>query len=170
MYNNVVTGISSELLKRGIGVLRFNFRGVGISEGEFGWGTGECEDAKAAADFISLREEIDPSRVGIMGYSFGAAVAIQAAMDSATIQAVASISCPAPQLRALSGLEILQPKLLLNGTLDYDFPIDQFRFLARRFSDPCEIAVIRGGDHFYIGMEAAIGRVVYRFFDRWLRR
>ena len=121
MYNTVVSGVAAELSRRGFGVLRFNFRGVGFSEGEFGWGAGECQDAKAAADFIALREEIDPSRVGIAGYSFGAAIAIQAAMDSANVQAVASVACPAAQLRALSGLEILQPKLLLQGDNDHDF-------------------------------------------------
>ena len=170
MNNSVVAGVAAELSRRGFGVLRFNFRGVGFSEGDFGWGDGECQDANAAADFISLREEIDPSRVGIAGYSFGAAVAIQAAMDSATVQAVASIACPAPQLRALSGLEILQPKLLLQGDNDHDFPIDQFRFLARRFSDPCESAVIGGGDHFFRGLETTVGSAVCEFFERWLRR
>ena len=170
MYNTVVEGVSDELSRRGFGVLRFNFRGVGFSGGEFGWGAGECDDAKAATDFISLREEIDPSRVGIAGYSFGAAVAIQTAMDSANVQAIASIACPAAQLRALSGLEILQPKLLLQGDNDHDFPIDQFRFLARRFSDPCESAVIGGGDHFFRGLETTVGSAVCEFFERWLRR
>ena len=170
MHNSVVAGITAELTRRGFGVLRFNFRGVGFSEGELGWGAGECDDAMAAADLISLREEIDPSRIGIAGYSFGAAVAIQAAMDSATVQAVASIACPAAQLRALSGFELLQPKLLLQGDNDHDFPIDQFRFLARRFSDPCERMVIDGGDHFFRGLEATVGSTVGGFFERWLRR
>ena len=77
MHNSVVTGVAAELTERGFGVLRFNFRGVGSSEGEFDWGAGECEDAKAAVDHVSLVEEIDSSRIGIVGYSFGAAVAIQ---------------------------------------------------------------------------------------------
>ena len=170
MHNSVVTGVAGELTERGFGVLRFNFRGVGSSEGKFDWGAGECEDAKAAVDHVSLVEEIDSSRIGIVGYSFGAAVAIQAAMDSATIQAVASIACPAAQLRALSGLEIIQPKLLLLGGNDHDFPIGQFRFLSKRFSDPCEYAVIPKGDHFFRGLETKVGGVVGGFFERWLRR
>ena len=170
MHNKVVFSLASELSRRGFGVLRFNFRGVGFSDGEFGWGAGECEDALSATDYISLREEIDPSRIGMAGYSFGAAVAIQAAMDSTTVQAVASIACPAAQFRALSGLEMLQPKLLLQGDNDHDFPIDQFRFLARRYSDPCESAVIGGGDHFFRGLETTVGSMVGGFFERWLRR
>ncbi len=170
MYNSVVEGLAADLSRRGFGVLRFNFRGVGFSDGEFGWGTGESEDAIAATDHISLVEQIDSSRIGIAGYSFGAAVAIQAAMDSTVVQAVASIACPAAQLRALSGLEILQPKLLLQGDTDHDFPIDQFRFLAKRFSNPCESAVIGGGDHFFRGLETTVGSEVGGFFERWLRR
>ena len=170
MHNGVVTGVAGELSKRGFGVLRFNFRGVGLSKGEFGWGAGECEDAKAALDHISLVEEIDSSRIGIVGYSFGAAIALQATMDSAAVQAVASIACPAAQLRALSGLEILQPKLLLLGGNDHDFPTDQFRFLARRFSDPCESLIIPRGDHFFRGLETKVGSAVGEFLERWLRR
>ncbi len=170
MHNSVVTGVANRLVSDGFGVLRFNFRGVGCSGGEFGWGAGETDDAAAAVDFLSLREEIDPTRLGIAGYSFGAAVAIQVAMESSSIGAVVSIACPSPQVRAFSGLEILPAKLLIQGDTDHDFPIDQFRFLSKRFADPRQVEVVEGADHFFRGYESAVGVLVTEFLDSWLRR
>ena len=170
MFSSVVAGVTDRLTASGITVLRFNFRGVGASEGEFAWGSGETDDADAAVESLSLIEGVDGSRMGIAGYSFGAAVALQAAMDSTLIQAVASIACPAPQLRAFSGLEMLQPKLFILGDHDHDFPADQFRFLTKRYADPREAEIISGADHFFRGSEAEVGSLTSQFFVTWLKR
>ncbi len=170
MYSNVVIGVSERLTANGIAVLRFNFRGVGESEGAFDWGSGETDDAEAAVEELSLVEGVDASRIGLAGYSFGASVTLQAAMSSSTIQAIAAIACPAAQMRAFSGLEILQPKLFVMGDHDHNFPIDQFRFLTRRYADPCESEVVTGADHFFRGSESEVGEAVTRFFTTWLKR
>ncbi len=170
MRNNVVRGLAERLVGDGFAALRFNFRGVGNSEGEFNWGSGETDDADAALDVLSLREEVDASRIGIAGYSFGAAVAIQSAADSTLVQAVAAIACPAPQFRAFSGMELLQPKLFVLGDHDHNFPVDQFRFLCRRFADPLRSEVISGADHFFRESEAALGDMASEFFRQWLKR
>ncbi len=170
MRNNVVVGLTDRLVNDGFAVLRFNFRGVGNSEGEFNWGSGETDDADAALEFLSLREEIDGSRIGIAGYSFGAAVAIQSAADSTLAQAVTAIACPAPQFRAFSGMELLQPKLFVLGDHDHDFPVDQFRFLCRRFADPRRDEVVSGADHFFRGSESLLGEMTSEFFTQWLKR
>ena len=170
MDSAVVVGVADRLEAAGFAVLRFNFRGVGLSEGSFDWGGGETDDAEAAMEFLALRDEVDASRVGVAGYSFGAAVAIQAAMGFGAPQAVAALACPAPQMRAFSGLEILPPKLFALGDNDHEFPADQFRFLCRRFSEPREYAVLAGADHFFRGFEDEVGRLCADFFARWLKR
>lgn len=170
MYSGVVIGVADRLTANGFAVLRFNFRGVGESEGAFDWGSGETDDAEAAVDKLSLVEGVDASRIGIAGYSFGAAVALQAAMDSSSIQAVASIACPAQQLRAFSGLEMLQPKLFILGDHDHNFPQDQFRFLTRRYADPCDAEIVQGADHFFRGYETEVGEMASKFFTTWLKR
>ena len=170
MYSNVVIGVADYLTSNGFAVLRFNFRGVGESEGAFDWGSGETDDAEAAVEELSLADGVDASRIGLAGYSFGASVALQAAMRSPTIQAVAAIACPAAQVRAFSGLEILQPKLFVLGDHDHNFPIDQFRFLTRRFADPCDAEVVKGADHFFRGSEYEVGEAASRFFTTWLKR
>ena len=119
---------------------------------------------------LSLADGVDASRIGLAGYSFGAAVALQAAMSSSTIQAIAAIACPAAQLRAFSGLEILQPKLFVLGDHDHNFPIDQFRFLTRRYADPCDAEVVKGAGHFFRGSESEVGEAASRFFSTWLKR
>lgn len=170
MNNNVVVGLTDRLVKDGFAVLRFNFRGVGGSDGAFDWGGGETDDADAALETLSLRDEVDGSRIGIAGYSFGAAVAIQSATDSTMAHAVAAIACPAPQFRAFSGMEILQPKLFVLGDHDHNFPVDQFRFLCRRFADPRRDEVISGADHFFRGSEPLLGEMTSDFFSAWLKR
>ncbi len=170
MDSAVVVGVANRLSAAGFAVLRFNFRGVGLSEGEFDWGGGETDDAEAAMEFLALRDEVDASRIGIAGYSFGAAVAMQAAMGFGAPQAVAALACPAPQMRAFSGLEILPPKLFVLGDHDHEFPADQFRFLCRRFSEPREYEVLAGADHFFRGFEDELGGLCADFFTRWLKR
>lgn len=170
MNNNVVLGLTERLTRDGFAVLRFNFRGVGGSEGSFDWGGGETDDADAALETLSLRDEVDGSRIGIAGYSFGAAVAIQSATDSTVAHAVAAIACPAPQFRAFSGMEILQPKLFVLGDHDHNFPVDQFRFLCRRFADPRQSEVVGGADHFFRGSESLLGEMTSEFFTTWLKR
>lgn len=170
MHNNVVLGMTKRLTRDGFAVLRFNFRGVGGSEGTFDWGGGETDDADAALETLSLHDEVDGSRIGIAGYSFGAAVAIQSATDSTMAHAVAAIACPAPQFRAFSGMELLQPKLFVLGDHDHNFPVDQFRFLCRRFADPRQSEVVSGADHFFRGSEALLGEMTSEFFTTWLKR
>ena len=170
MHNNVVLGLAKRLTRDGFAVLRFNFRGVGGSEGSFDYGGGETDDADAALETLSLHDEVDGSRIGIAGYSFGAAVAIQSATDSTTAHAVAAIACPAPQFRAFSGMELLQPKLFVLGDHDHNFPVDQFRFLCRRFADPRRDEIVSGADHFFRGSEALLGEMTSEFFTTWLKR
>ena len=96
MHSSVVIGVADALVASGFAVMRFNFRGVGESEGAFSWGSGETDDADAALDTLSLTDGVNGSRIGIAGYSFGAAVALQCAKDSPLPQAVASLSPARP--------------------------------------------------------------------------
>src|SRR5438876_1190475 len=80
MENNVVVAIADGLVRDGIAALRFNFRGVGISEGTYDGGAGEQDDARAAIQYA--RSLVGISRVGLAGYSFGSGVAAAVAVES----------------------------------------------------------------------------------------
>ncbi|MCH8980866.1 alpha/beta hydrolase [candidate division KSB1 bacterium] len=74
MDNNVVLALAFELVEQGFAVLRFNFRGVGNSEGEHTKGEKEHEEALGALEFMRAWQQVDSNRVGILGYSFGTGV------------------------------------------------------------------------------------------------
>src|SRR5438093_5275897 len=79
MHNNVVDAVCETAVTEGIAALRFNFRGIGASEGRYDNGVGEQDDVRAALAYLRELPEVDSARVALAGYSFGAAVALQAA-------------------------------------------------------------------------------------------
>ena len=168
MYNVIVASLADRLCAAGIAALRFNFRGVDLSEGEFDGGAGEIQDAAEAMNFLSLRDEVDASRIGIAGYSFGAAIALAAASQNSIAQAIVSIACPSRVFNEISARELLLPKLLILGEHDHDFPMQQFRFMARRYTEPKSIEIIRGADHFFGGHVSEVTALATDFFSEWL--
>ena len=139
-----------------------------MSEGEFDGGAGEIQDAVEAMNFLSLRDEVDASRIGIAGYSFGAAIALAAASQDSIAQAIVSIACPSRVFNEISARELLLPKLLILGEHDHDFPMQQFRFMARRYTEPKSIEIIRGADHFFGGHVSEVTTLATDFFSEWL--
>ena len=168
MYNVIVATLAQSLCAAGIAALRFNFRGVDMSEGSFDGGNGEIQDAEEALNYLSLSENVDASRVGIAGYSFGAAVAMAAASRSNLAQAIVSIACPSRVFNEMSAQEMLLPKMLILGEHDHDFPAQQFKFMARRYSDPKQVEIIDGADHFFGGHVAQVVGLATSFFEQWL--
>ena len=168
MYNVIVATLAQSLCAAGIAAMRFNFRGVDMSEGSFDGGNGEIQDAEEALNYLSLSENVDASRVGIAGYSFGAAVAMAAASRSNLAQAIVSVACPSRVFNEMSAQEMLLPKLLILGEHDHDFPAQQFKFMARRYSDPKQVEIIDGADHFFGGHVAQVVGLATSFFEQWL--
>ena len=168
LNNNVVQGIALALGERQIAALAFNFRGVGNSEGAHDQGIGEVADALAAVEHLANHSSVDRNRLGIAGYSFGAAIALDAAAREWDLRAVASVACPTPPLNDLAVHQINRPKLFIQGDMDHVAQLDLFRFLVRRFQPPGEVAVIPGADHFFHGYEPEVGSRVAEFFQRTL--
>jgi len=162
MSSNVVFAICQALAERSIAALRFNFRGVGKSEGEFGEGIGEQEDVKAALDFATARDDIDRERIGLAGYSFGGGVALPVAVRDERVKMLALVS---PAL-AEGGWEELEryakPKFVIVGENDFVIPREKFLKLAG--DRPQQYQVIAGADHFWGGYEAEVAEKVSRFF------
>lgn len=160
MSNSVVIAVCEALVEEGIAALRFNYRGVGRSEGRSGGGLGERADARAALAYLRQRVEVDEDKVGIIGYSFGATVALTAA-DPATA-AVAAISTPAFG-QGLPPPAIRCPTLLISGERDEIAPAGTLLTLAHSIGPHCQVAVIRGADHFWWGQEKKLAQVVAQF-------
>jgi len=167
MWNDVVEQVCRELLARGIAALRFNFRGVGGSEGEHAGGVGEREDVWAALDELRARAEIDRSRLGLAGYSFGGGVALNAG-SAAGVRALAAISAPPRMIdfTAMQGFEI--SVLLIAGDRDEFAPADAVRQLAVALGPKTELTIVPGADHFWRGHSGELREVIGAFFAREL--
>lgn len=164
MSNNVVFAICQVLAQRSIAAFRFNFRGAGKSEGDFGEGISEQEDVKAALAFISTAPDIDPKRIGLAGYSFGAGVALPVALQDERVNLLALVS---PALSD-SGWEQIKgytkPKLLVCGNHDFVIPLSQFEQYIKDIPEPKHCQVISGADHFWQGYEEEVAQKVAQFF------
>jgi len=164
MSSNVVFLICQALAQQSIAALRFNFRGVGKSGGTFGEGIAEQEDVRAALAFVLSTPNIDPKRIGLAGYSFGASVIVPVAVQDERVKLLALVS---PALLD-SGWEQLKgyakPKFLIVG--DNDFVISQREFWqqVKDIPEPKQCQVITGADHFWGGYEEEVAQKVTQFF------
>jgi len=169
MDNNVVLAISYAVCAVSIAALRFNFRGVEMSEGHFADGVGEQEDVRAALEFLSTQAVVDPSRIGLAGYSFGAKIALPVALEQEKIRALALVS-PFVQDEEWNQLRNAAfPKLLISGG-DDDFisPHKLQRLSSTMPADNLECEIVPGADHFWSGHENTIASKISVFFTKRL--
>jgi alpha/beta superfamily hydrolase len=162
MDNNVVTAVCRALLRVSMASLRFNFRGVGGSQGTHDNGTAEQDDVAAALEFLASRAEIAEERIGLCGYSFGAGVSLEVAAGNDRVKALALVS---PILSHISPIKSYRrPKLLLWGSEDMALPKDDLKSFTEDLPEPREYDVVSGADHFWWGYEDGVGSVVAAFF------
>ncbi len=164
MENNIVTAICQALSQQSIAAFRFNFRGVGNSNGAFGGGITEQEDVKAALNFLLSTPGIDTKRIGLAGYSFGTSVALPIALQDERVSLLALVS---PALSD-SGWEQLKeyhkPKFLIVGDADFVISLERFRQHIKDIADPKQYHIASGADHFWQGYEEEVAQKVTQFF------
>ena len=157
LHNKVVFHAMKALNSFGFPVLRFNFRGTGLSEGEHSSGIGEVEDVRAALDWLE-REFTLP--VIFAGFSFGAVVGLRAAYTDDRVNALIALGLPAVAVEdrnedRLYDFEFLRacakPKLFVSGSRDQFAPAGKLEALVNTFADPKKLVRIEAGDHFFEG-------------------
>jgi len=137
----------------GFPVLRFNFRGAGLSEGEHGNGVDEVEDVRVAMAWLE-REYALP--IIFAGFSFGAAVGLRATYADPRVPALIALGLPAvPIENRVYDFEFLRtctkPKLFISGARDEFGPPGKLEALVETFADPKKLVRIEAGDHFFEG-------------------
>jgi len=164
MHNNVTYAIADALVKGGMAALLFNFRGVGRSQGSYGGGIAEQEDAAAALDWLATVKGVDSGRLGLAGYSFGAGVAFPVGCRDARVRAMALVSpyFESPPLALLKAC--LKPKLILGGSEDDMVPPQDVETYGREAAEPKKCEIIKGPDHFWGGYERPMAEKVTGFF------
>ncbi|MDH4068295.1 MAG: dienelactone hydrolase family protein [Dehalococcoidia bacterium] len=168
MDNNVVYALTETLTQSSFVSFRFNFRGVGGSQGEFGQGIGEQEDVEAAIAFMGTVKEVDSERMGLAGYSAGAGFAFPVGVKHARIGALAAVS-PAFDMFDFSFLkDCHKPKLLVLGSKDNFVTSTDLLEFCRTLPDPKECEIIEGADHSWSGYESRMAAIVTSFFVKVL--
>lgn len=153
LHNKVVFHTMKALNSFGFPVLRFNFRGAGLSEGEHAHGEGELDDVRAALDWLE-REYRQP--IIFAGFSFGAAVGLRAACPDDRVQALISLGTPvAPIDDRRYDFEFLadctKPKLFVSGSRDQFAPKPQLQQVFATVPEPKKLVFIEAADHFFEG-------------------
>lgn len=167
MDNNVVLAISHGVCEGSIAALRFNFRGVEMSEGEFADGIGEQEDVRAALEFLSTQAAVDPRRIGLAGYSFGAKVVLPVALVHEKIRALVLVSPFVEDEEWEQLRKAAFPKLLMSGSDDgYISPHKLQRLSGTQPTGDFQCEIVQGADHFWSGYESMIASKVSAFFAK----
>ncbi|MFW6102567.1 MAG: alpha/beta hydrolase [Chloroflexota bacterium] len=168
MDNNVINSLSETLTQASLVSFKFNFRGVGGSQGEFGQGIGEQEDVEAAISFVSTVKAVDSARIGLAGYSAGAGFAFPVGFTDNRIRALAAVSPPLPMFDFDFLKSCPKPKLLISGNRDDLIPIHQLLEFCQNLPEPKECESIGGADHFWWGYESRLAAKVAAFFTKIL--
>jgi uncharacterized protein len=157
MHNKVVYRAAQALTRAGYATLRFNFRGVGLSEGRYDTGRGEVDDFRAALDEA---ERLGGLPLVAGGFSFGAAVCLKAVPGDARVAAVVALGLP---LATESGRLVPRPSvpaLYAVGERDaYGPPEDLRRFVG----STAPVVVLPGADHFFDGRLEELGEAIGTF-------
>ncbi len=157
-------------------VLRFNFRGTGLSEGAHD-GMAETADVAAALNWLAAEYELP---IVLAGFSFGAAMALYACCDPQTrsqlpfdpradVRFIAALGLPTQaegrHYRYPFLSQCTLPKLFLSGDHDQFAPADDLRDVAATTANPKRIVLLPGADHFFAGQLDAMQNEL----ARWLK-
>jgi len=150
MHFKVIFRAAKALQNQGIAALRFNFRGVGRSEGAHDRGIGEQDDARAA---LTEMERLAPGVPLILGgFSFGSAMAAKVAIEDSRVGAVLILGFPITRLDSTADLARLRKsRLFVQGSEDEFGPGHAIRRLVASLPEPKRLEVIEGADHFFTG-------------------
>lgn len=151
MGNGIVVSLCLDLAVAGWAALRFDFRGAGNSEGRFDEGQGEMDDVKAAADFLFVQTEIDPSELAVIGYSFGAGVALHHAARDHRLHRMVGIALTEHHYDDpfLDGDR--RPKLFVIGEDDPWAPTEALHRYVERLEPPKKLHVVPNVGHLFSG-------------------
>jgi len=163
MYNNIVETITRAYRQAGYTTLRFNFRGVGASDGSYGKGVGEQKDVAAAISFLKDRgcEEIH-----LAGYSFGAWVLAEGLRLYQDAAHIVMVSPPAAFLE----FSFVSPEprigLVITGSHDDVAPPLLVSSLVERWNPEAELKIVDGADHFYWGKEHHVSEAIEEYLTK----
>lgn len=173
MHNKVVYHVMKVFSGLGLPVLRFNFRGVGLSEGVHDHGRGEFDDARAALDWLDNTLHLP---ILLAGFSFGSFIGLRAGCGDPRVKGLVGLGLPYRAEGRSYTYEFLedctQPKLFVSGTEDQFGPRNLVEPMLQQVSDPKQIVWIEGAEHFFQGTPNSPGAKLSQMQDvvrQWLK-
>jgi hypothetical protein len=150
------------LAGKGWTTLRFNFRGVGRSQGEYDEGVGEQEDVRAAVRYL---KELGIKEIFLVGYSFGAWVNAQAALDLPEVAGSILVSPPQAMMDFSFLKDDRKTRLVIAGERDDYGPVEEIIKIVEKMNPPPPVKIIPGADHFFSGSTADLARALEAFLE-----
>ena len=169
MDNNVILSLAFALAEEGFATLRFNFRGVGNSEGDHSKGELEGQEAAAALELMKSWPSVDGRRLGLAGYSFGASVILRNPSLHHKARAFALVSPPLRALESTPMKKSKRPALVICGDRDKLVQSDQLPALLNDFEHPPACEILAGADHYWFGQESRLAPLVGQFLAEHLK-
>lgn len=160
MNNAVVMAIVNAFREKNHATLRFNFRGVGKSMGEYDDGIGERADVKAAIQWL---EDRGIASVTLAGYSFGAWVISRVAEDMRNA-GIFLVSPPVDMMTFDASVRLSALKLVIVGDRDEFAQVERVKTLTAAWNPAAAVVVMPDGDHFFQGLERELSQTI----KRWL--
>jgi len=158
LHNKVVYQVAKALDARKGAVLRFNFRGTGLSEGKHDRGIGERDDVRAALDFLAT--EFPGKPLLLAGFSFGCWVGLRVGCEDARVQSLVGIGAPVNN-SDFSYLETCsKPKLFVHGSNDEFGDARRVESLVNSLPGEKKLVVVDGVNHFFTGKIEELGGAI----------
>lgn len=163
MHFKLLFRAAKVIQSRGYAVLRFQFRGVGRSAGEYDRGRGESDDARAALDFLAREYPATPLVLG--GFSFGAAVALRIGAHDDRVAALLLMGLPLLAIESRPENPRSKSVLFIQGERDEFGDRKAIEVFARSFPGEPQLVVVPGSDHLFTGGTGRVEEAI----DRWIR-
>jgi hypothetical protein len=155
MHNKVVYQAAKALHEAGMPVLRFNFRGAGLSQGKHDDGRGELEDVRVALDYLA--REFAGAPILLAGFSFGACVGLRVGSEDSRVMRLIGLGIPLIRCDMTYLQDCKKPKLFISGGNDEFGPREQVEALFATLPEPKKLRIVEGVDHFFSGKLGEVG-------------
>jgi uncharacterized protein len=149
LHNKVVYQAAKSLDALGLPVLRFNFRGAGLSAGEHDRGAGERDDVRVAVDFLAKQFPAVPFLLA--GFSFGAWVGLRVGCEDRRVSHLIGLGIPVNSSDFSFLSQCRKPKLFVHGSEDQHGAVEKVRSLVASLPGENHLVVVQGADHFFAG-------------------
>jgi len=163
LHNKVVYQAAKALDGLGMPVLRFNFRGAGLSEGKHDRGRSELDDVRTAVNFLAA--EFPGTPLLVAGFSFGCWVGLRVGCEDARVERLIGIGAPVNASDFSYLQQCSKPKLFVHGSNDEHGDINKVREMVGSVPGENELVVVEGVDHFFTGKIEQLGAAISGWGD-----